>query len=341
MAYKDGLPHDELDEMYEPNALLKPVTSRKYEIVYRNILTFSYAHAAALYGLYLCFTSAMWSTIFFNWVLFVLAELGITAGVHRLWTHRAYKAKMPLQIILMVMNSIAFQDSAITWVRDHRMHHKYLDTDADPYTTRRGYFFAHVGWLLVRKHPEVLRRGKTLDMSDIYGNPVLRFQKKYAIPFIGSICFLLPTLIPIYFWGETLNSAWHLVMLRYVINVNITFMVNSIAHSFGGKPYDSRISPTQSLFVSFAGFGEGFHNYHHVYPWDYRTAELGNKWLNLTTLFIDFFAWIGWAYDLKTVPVEVAKARALRTGDGTDEWGKRVCDDRCTKGSRRVTSYDF
>ncbi|XP_072939805.1 acyl-CoA Delta(11) desaturase-like [Epargyreus clarus] len=318
-----------IEEMYEPITHLKPVTPRKYEIVYKNIITFAYAHAAALYGLYLCFTSAMWSTIFFNYVLLVLAGLGVTVGAHRLWSHRAFKARTPLQIILMVMNSIAFQDSAITWIRNHRMHHKYTDTDADPHTTRRGYFFAHVGWLLVRKHPEVLKQGKSLDMSDVHANPVLRFQKKYAIPFMGSICFLVPTIIPIYFWGETLNTAWHLVMLRYVFAVNNSLMVNSVAHNFGSRPYDKSISSTQNVFTSFATLGEGFHNYHHVYPWDYRSAELGNNWLNFTTLFIDFFAWVGWAYDLKTVPVEVAKARALRTGDGTDEWAidNKVKDD--------------
>ncbi|XP_072943232.1 acyl-CoA Delta(11) desaturase-like [Epargyreus clarus] len=303
---------------------------RKYHIIYTNIITFAYGHLAAIYGFYLCFTSAMWSTIFFNWALFVLAAIGVTAGAHRLWTHRAYKAKMPLQIILMVMNSLAFQNSAITWIRDHRMHHRYSDTDADPHNATRGFFYSHVGWLLVKKHPEVHRRGKFLDMSDIYANPVLRFQKKYAIPFIGCVCFFLPTIIPIYFWGETLNNAWHVVMFRYVMNLHITFMVNSVAHLFGTKPYDKNISPVQSLIVSFAAFGEGFHNYHHVYPWDYRTAELGNNWLNLSTKFIDFFAWIGWAYDLKTVPVEVAMARALRTGDGTNKWGwgNKISDDR-------------
>lgn len=73
--------------------------------------------------------------------------------------------------------------------------------------------------------------------------------------------------------------------------------------------------------MSVFAFGEGFHNYHHVFPWDYRTAELGNNWLNLTTLFIDFFAWIGWAYDLKTAPTIVSECRGARTGDGSALWG--------------------
>lgn len=94
-------------------------------------------------------------------------------------------------------------------------------------------------------------------------------------------------------------------------------MVNSFAHIWGNKPYDRIILPVQNKMVSLATFGEGFHNFHHVFPWDYRTAELGNNYLNFTTKFIDFFAAIGWAYDLKTVSPEVIQLRANRTGDGT------------------------
>lgn len=110
--------------------------------------------------------------------MLIISEIGITAGAHRLWTHKAYKAKLPLQIILMLMNSVAFQNTAISWVRDHRLHHKFSDTDADPHNANRGFFFSHMGWLLVKKHPEVLKKGKQIDMSDIESNPVLVFQKK-------------------------------------------------------------------------------------------------------------------------------------------------------------------
>lgn len=110
-------------------------------------------------------------------------------------------------------------------------------------------------------------------------------------------------------------------MLRYILNLNITWLVNSAAHAWGNKPYDKGIVAVQNLPVAFATFGEGFHNYHHVFPWDYRTAELGNNKLNMTTLFIDFFAAIGWAYDMKTVPEEMIRQRAERTGDKTNLWG--------------------
>ncbi|XP_045456979.1 acyl-CoA Delta(11) desaturase-like [Melitaea cinxia] len=318
----DTITEEPVNEEVHFEKLVAPQAApRKYEVVKFNLMTFGYGHIAALYGLYLLCTVATWKTVIFHCIIFIISTLGITAGSHRLWTHKAYKAKRPLQIILMIMSTFAFQNTVVDWVRDHRMHHKYSDTDADPYNPTRGFFFAHIGWMLVRKHEEVKKRGKFLDMSDIYANPVLMFQRRYAIPFIGTVCFLLPTVIPMYFFGETLNTAWHITVLRYFINLHCAFSVNSVAHLYGTKPYDKTIKPTQSSWVSLLVFGEGFHNYHHVFPWDYKTAELGNSALNFTTLFIDFFAWLGWAYDLKTASDAMIKARSERTGDGKNIWG--------------------
>lgn len=70
------------------------------------------------------------------------------------------------------------QDCVYDWARDHRVHHKFSETDADPYNSRRGFFFSHMGWLMMRKHPDVIQKGKMIDMSDLLQDPVLQFQKK-------------------------------------------------------------------------------------------------------------------------------------------------------------------
>lgn len=75
------------------------------------------------------------------------------------------------------------------------------------------------------------------------------------------------------------------------------------------------IRPSNNIFVAIVAYGEGWHNYHHVFPWDYKTSEFGDYSLNFTTAFIDFFAKIGWAYDLKTVSKEMIENRMKRTGD--------------------------
>lgn len=107
-----------------------------------------------------------------------MGGFGITGGAHRLWSHRTYKVKRPFEYFIMLCNCVAFQQSVIYWVRDHRLHHKYSDTDADPHNARRGFFYSHIGWLLVKKNDIVKERGKTIDLSDVENNPVLQFQKK-------------------------------------------------------------------------------------------------------------------------------------------------------------------
>ena len=107
-----------------------------------------------------------------------VAGQGVTMGAHRLWSHRAFKAKLWLKIFLLYMHTLAGQNCLWVWVRDHRQHHKYSDTDADPHNARRGFFFSHVGWLCVRKHPKVIQYGKQIDMSDLDADPYIMFQKE-------------------------------------------------------------------------------------------------------------------------------------------------------------------
>ncbi|KAL7643600.1 UNVERIFIED_CONTAM: hypothetical protein RMT77_005583 [Armadillidium vulgare] len=289
------------------------------KVSWRNVTLFVLLHIYSVYGLYLLFTACMWRTIAFTYLLYFLSAMGITMGAHRLWSHRSYKAKMPLRIFLATCQTIAFQNSIFEWARDHRVHHKFSETDADPHNAQRGFFFSHMGWLMYRKHPDVIKKGKTLDMSDLLNDPVVRFQKDYYIPLMAIACFVIPTFLPWYLWGETfINSLMVPTFLRYCATLHITWMVNSLAHWIGSKPYDRDIYPSQNKLVATLALGEGWHNYHHVFPFDYRAAELGGIInFNITTGVIEFFSRIGQAYDLKTASPEMQANRAKRTGDGT------------------------
>ncbi|EDV93154.1 acyl-CoA Delta-9 desaturase [Drosophila grimshawi] len=290
----------------------------KVQVVWHNILLFIILHSMALYGLYLIFAESAYLEILPIYLFSFLGGLGITAGVHRLWSHKAYKAKLPLRIFLMLCQSLAFQNSIWEWTRDHRVHHKFTDTHADPHNSRRGFFFAHMGWLLCRKHPDVGSKGKSIDMSDIEQDPVVMFQKKYYFVVMPICCFILPMMLPYYLMGSSLMVCFFSCsMLRYCISLHGTWLVNSAAHFYGMKPYDVNISSVNSRLVSNITFGEGWHNYHHVFPWDYKAAELGTYNGNWTTAFIDLMAKIGQAYDLKYVSQEMVYKRLRRTGDGS------------------------
>ena len=142
-------------------------SSYRMEIVWRNIFLMIILHVASVYGGYLGIFHARYRTVMFNYLYLILTGLGITAGAHRLWAHRSYEATTTLRIILMLFNCGALQNDILEWSRDHRVHHKFSETDADPHNSRRGFFFAHIGWLLCRKHPEVKNKGRTVSLKDI------------------------------------------------------------------------------------------------------------------------------------------------------------------------------
>jgi stearoyl-CoA desaturase (delta-9 desaturase) len=172
-----------------------------------------------------------------------------------------------------------------------------------------------MGWLLVRKHPEVLKRGKTLDLSDLYGQKMLVFQRRYYPYLVVLLCFVMPTVVPMYLWGEGFMAAFTTAaLLRYCYGLHVTWCVNSIAHLYGPKPYDKNINPSQNLWTSVTAMGEGFHNYHHTFPQDYKASELPYLF-NPSTLMIDFFGLIGWAYDRKTVSEERIKKQKMLYGE--------------------------
>lgn len=126
----------------------------------------------------------------------------------------------------------------IWWCHNHRVHHKYSDTDADPHNVQRGLFYSHIGWLLCRLHPSAKQKKREMDMSDLKNDPLLAFQEKFYIFLTPILSFYAPTAVPVYMWAEGWNNAYHVNVLRYIVCLHITFLVNSFAHYLGNKPYD-------------------------------------------------------------------------------------------------------
>ena len=213
----------------------------------------------------------------------------------------------------MFVNSIANQGTIFHWTRDHRVHHKYSETIADPHNAKRGFFFAHMGWLLLKKNEEVIKAGKKLDLSDLYDDPVVMFQKKLS-PFLPLyMCFYMPVQVAVKCWGEDAWNAFFVAAgLRYCITLHFTFLVNSAAHIFGDHPYDPKSSPSENPIVSSLTGGEGWHNWHHKYPFDYAASEFGiSTQYNPSKLLIDLFAFIGliWGRKRATKVWELSKVR--------------------------------
>lgn len=283
-------------------------------LVWRNAIIFTILHVLYIYGFYLAVAKSKWSSWLFVYIYAVFGGLGITAGAHRLWSHRSYKARLPLRIFLMICNCIAGQNDLIEWCRDHRLHHKSSETDADPHNSNRGWFFAHMGWLLQRKHPKVLEMGNKLDLTDLYNDPVVVFQKRNYMSLALFFGLALPGLICYGYFGESWFDSLCICIWRYVSSLHCTWFVNSAAHIWGSQDYDANIEPRESSLVSIGALGEGFHNYHHTFPFDYSTSEHGG-YINFTKIFIDLMSLVGLAHSLRSVdPIMIEKRRA-RTGE--------------------------
>jgi stearoyl-CoA desaturase (Delta-9 desaturase) len=291
---------------------------------YPMIIYISLVHIAALIGLF-TLQRCQWQTLLWAFILWPISGLGITAGAHRLWAHRSYKATFPLRVFLMLCNSIANQGSIYHWSRDHRVHHKHSESDADPHNATRGFFYAHMGWLFVKKHPATITAGKQLDYTDLAKDVTVVFQRTLDPWFALFMCFVFPGLICT-LWGDNFwNGYWVAGALRYVYVLHMTWCVNSAAHFFGARPYDSKLWPAENFWVSVGAIGEGWHNWHHKYPYDYATSEFGVwKQYNPTKAFIDVCCALGLAYDCKRATGSWSRTQLKREKEAAENAGKKI-----------------
>ena len=202
----------------------------------------------------------------------------------------------------------------------------YCNVDADPHNSTRGFFFAHIGWLLLKKHPDRVEVESQLDYTDLWADPLVRIQHK-CDPFFAVPAILSPCLVACYGWNESVsNSIFVVGCLRYCFVLHVTFLVNSAAHLWGDHPYDSKIAPAENPIVSYLAGGEGWHNWHHRYPFDYAASEFGiSSQFNPSKLLIDTFAFLGLVRNRKRATSSWRRYRermATTTNNNTDA-------DRC------------
>jgi stearoyl-CoA desaturase (delta-9 desaturase) len=276
----------------------------------------SLVHVVATVGLF-TISKCSNETLIWAFLLWPISGFGITVGVHRLWSHRSYEASFPVRLFLMLCNSIANQGSIFHWARDHRVHHKYSETDADPHNATRGFFFAHMGWLFVKKHPDVVKAGRELDFSDLKEDSTVMFQKKLDPWFALYMCYVMPAQVASYFWGEDFWNAFFVAGgLRYCVVLHFTWLVNSAAHLYGDHPYDVLSYPSENPIVSWCSVGEGWHNWHHKYPFDYAASEFGvSSQFNPSKLFIDILAALGLVWGRKRATAAWQMGRVRRDRD--------------------------
>lgn len=237
----------------------------------------------------------------------VFAGISITAGYHRLWAHRAYDAHWSLRILFALGGALAVQNSALHWSSDHREHHKHVDdNDKDPYSAKRGFWYSHIGWML--REYQASRYSNYDNAKDLQKDPIVMWQHRN---------YLLLTLVTSIGWpialGLMLGDVWGAIILvgfaRLVINHHTTFFINSLAHIWGKQTYTDRNTARDNGVLALLTFGEGYHNYHHIFSADYRN---GIRWWHFdpTKWLIRACSWVGLTSNLKrTNGYQVEKAR--------------------------------
>jgi stearoyl-CoA desaturase (delta-9 desaturase) len=234
-----------------------------------------------------------------------ITGLGVTAGLHRLWSHKSYKVKAPTEFLLMILSSIANQGSIYHWCRDHRLHHKYSDTNKDPHNIKNGFFYSHIGWLLTYKTNEVKEAGKEINNEDLLKNWIIKLNYNLNPYWNQAWCFIMPGIYGIYKFNSFYKGFIIFGIIRWLLVLHSTWCVNSVAHMYGSKSYKN-IEPRESLITSIVAIGEGWHNWHHSYPYDYAAAKNNYYW-NPTKYFIDFLWLIGQSYNHKKVKLNINK----------------------------------
>jgi len=268
---------------------------------------------AALWPLYAAWYGVTIRQVALAVAYFVTCGMSITVGYHRMISHRAFQSQAWLKVVFLLFGAAAWQGSALEWASDHVRHHSYTDTDKDPYNIKQGFWYAHVGWLFYKRPASPVP-------AFLEDDALIAWQHRYYIPIAVTMSFVVPYLLA--GMGGLLLAG----VVRLVLGHHVTWFINSWAHTGGRRPYNPEVSAADNWFLSLFTFGEGYHNYHHTFPSDYRNgiatfAWDPSKWLIWT------FSLVGVTYDLKRIGnisqwKRRVRAAIERRSEGTEHFAR-------------------
>ena len=240
-------------------------------------------------------------------VFYVCATgFSITTGYHRLFAHGSYECSRIVKLLYLLFGAAAFQHSVLSWCSDHRRHHKHLDHDDDPYSITRGFFWPTWAgsWSPITRRPRI-----SPNVPDLMADPWIRWQHQHYLAIAVVMGFGVPFAL-----GYAVGHPWGFVLwagiFRVVLVHHSTFLVNSLAHRIGRRPYLRAISARDSIVTALLTFGEGYHNFHHRFATDYRNGVGRAAW-DPTKWLIRGLESLGLAWNLRRVSTERIVAAQL------------------------------
>ncbi len=262
------------------------------------------AHLAAVVAvLYMCLVTFSWWSLGLGLTYSFFCSMSITAGYHRLFSHPTHRAHASLRFLYLFFGAASVQNSALKWSSDHRVHHGKVDKEEDPYNIQKGFWWAHIGW--------VVSQGPEPDFSnapDLKKDPMVMWQhRNYLLLVVLSIA-VIPFSLGL-LWGDPIGAVLIAGFLRLAIQWHSTFSINSVAHVIGKRPYSLANSARDSFITALVTMGEGYHNFHHRFANDYRN---GVRWFHYdpTKWWVWTLSKVRLTSDLKRVPKRaIDKAR--------------------------------
>ena len=251
-----------------------PQTTDQAPINWTNMILFTVTPALAVtlvpaYGWIYGFDAFEWAMFA---VMMVFCGMSITAGYHRLWSHKTYEAHASVRFLFALGGAFALQNDVLNWASDHRRHHQHVDNnDNDPYSAGRGFWFSHIGWIL--RHYDSAQNDFS-NVKDLQRDPIVMWQHRNYLALVLIMNIGLPAFIG-FLHGDIIDGLLLGGLLRLVLSQHATYFINSLAHMWGTRPYSDNSSARDNTLLALITYGEGYHNYHHTFQWDYRN---GIRW---------------------------------------------------------------
>jgi stearoyl-CoA desaturase (delta-9 desaturase) len=263
-----------------------------------NVVYFAVIHALAVVALWHFSLTGLILALVLNWVG---GSLGIGVTYHRLLTHRGYTVPKALEYVGTLFGMLASEGGAITWVAMHRYHHIQSDRpQKDLHTPKDGFWWSHLGWIVCELETD-RRELEVKYAPELVADPVHRVMNRLHV-FPNIVLGLLLYAIgggTLVYWG---------IGVRIVMTLHITWLVNSAAHLWGYRTYDTPEGSTNCWWVGLLAWGEGWHNNHHAFP---RSARHGLEWweLDANWIVIRSLSAMGLVRDIQGLPAEAERFR--------------------------------
>ena len=279
-----------------------------HRINWTNIIAFGLFHVGAIAALFFFSWRALMVSAILHWLC---GGVGICMGYHRLHTHRSYRVPLWLEYCFAVCGALTLEGGPIFWVATHRIHHQKSDQPGDPHSPRDGAWWSHMGWLLVgdNKHhdgstmakyaPDLARHRFYVWLNAYHWVPLVLLAA--GLYTLGGLPFVL--------WGA---------VLRVVVGLHVTWLVNSATHMWGSRRFATRDDSRNNWLIALLTSGEGWHNNHHAHP---TSARHGLAWyeLDLTWIQIRTLQLLGIARSVRVAKLDnafTATPRSAGTGHG-------------------------